>query len=646
MQRRHQFQEVDTIFSSGGTLIQSSARNFGLMKIRQLGDVRRVPDQKAASTTKPSEHHRFNLQFSRFFAFTSLVTILTVFLGEVLGAFLSRQTKEPIFFLALMIVLPLLTNLVTTHFLIRKFHFIITPKEILGFDSWGSPKCLSWQEITSVKLDKVIGVRNLVIQRSNAESIYLPSYFHDLSKILNCVRQYASADHPLALALEKEISRPQQRPHRMAWRMIMAIVLLISTWLIGGNLLANQLGKPLTQAIINYQIRYATVAPNDSAVQLQALMTKLGLSVEYFHDGNQVKTQPTKAAVNEWKAIDKILDKYLRQNSTKFKGNQGSQEVLPKKLADFLAKHQPDLEAINNHLVKNSIPQWGKSTKNDKLNYKALDNIQSLDIANMIGKFGNSSQGTNQDLEALNKLNQSLQRSLSLKSQYASRRGERRIAKLVLIKKEILNTWGNNLFQSTRYQQMHDLIQDMSTDISAVLQKPAELEEIFNDLKLSFWPLRYHHLISPYLRIAAVDYYDKSQQRLSYWTQQNICHINENPSTSNSLLISKALPSSKWNDLLEDHNREYTLVAISDLYWELTNGVRQIRSQLAMGKTDTEIVGEFIRPSKICSGEQWVAKAENGFITLSLSRPFNWQALGIDPSKDSGFEPLTYTVSL
>jgi hypothetical protein len=616
------------------------------MKIRQLGAVRRVPDQKAASTTKPSEHHRFNPQFSRLFASVLLGGILAVFLGEVLGASLSRQTEEPIFFLAWMIALLLLASLVATHFLVRKFYLVVAPKEILGFNFWGFPRCLSWQEITSVKFDKVIGARHLVIQRGNAKSIYLPSYFYNLSKILNCVRQYTSADHPLVIALEKEIARPQQRPYRIASRMITVIVLLISTWLIGGNLLADQLGKPLAQAIVNYQIRYATVAPNESAVQLQALMTKLGLSVEYFHDGNQVKTQPTKAAVNEWKAIDKILDKYLRQNSTKFKGNQGSQEVLPKKIADFLAKHQPDLEAINNHLVNSSIPQWGKSTKDDKLNYKALDNIQSLNIVNMIGKFDNSSQGTNQDLKALNKLNQSLQRSPSLESQYASRRGERRIAKLVLIEKEISDTWGNNLFQSTRYQQMHDLIQDMSTDISAVLQRPANLEEIFNDLKLSSWPLKYHHLISPYLKIAAVDYYDKSQQRLSYWTQQNICHINENSNTSNSLLISKVLPSYTWNNLLESHNREYTLVAISDLYWELTNGVRQIRSQLAMGKTDTEIVGEFIRPSKICSGEQWVAKAENGFITLSLSRPFNWQALGIDPSKDSGFEPLTYEISL
>lgn len=160
------------------------------------------------------------------------------------------------------------------------------------------------------------------------------------AKILDRVRELAGEEHILVRALEKELSRPHYELTKLWVGVIGAIALTMSIYLIGGNMYAAEQEKPLEQAIASYVRQHPKTAPNQSAIHLQALMTKLGLSIEVFGDGREVKVKPGKLESTEWKSI----------------------EPIPEKLVNYLKVHQTNINAIETQLINNPIPQWGSDS--------------------------------------------------------------------------------------------------------------------------------------------------------------------------------------------------------------------------------------------------------------------------------------------
>ncbi|WP_157260115.1 hypothetical protein [Chamaesiphon minutus] len=198
----------------------------------------------------------------------------------------------------------LLAELLVVYFLIKESDFIITSEHIEAVDYWYRRKCIGWQEITLVKHCQLFGIRYVSIKTANGKSVQVPPSFYKTSEILDRVRELAGEEHILVRSLEKELSRPRHELTKVWCWVIGSILLTMSIYLIGGNMYAAEQEKPLEQAIATYVRQHPKTAPNESAIELQSLMTKLGLSVEAFGDGSEVKVKPDKVAIEEWKSVE------------------------------------------------------------------------------------------------------------------------------------------------------------------------------------------------------------------------------------------------------------------------------------------------------------------------------------------------------
>jgi hypothetical protein len=536
---------------------------------------------------------------------------------------------------------------------------------------------VGWQEITSVKSFKSMGIRHLLIEKADGKKALVMLCFYDIAQILDRTRQLAGADHMLVRALEKEISRPRH-DLRAYWGWIFGSSgLILSLWLIGGNIYAAAQEQPLEQAIASYVQQHPKTSPNQSAIELQSLMTKLGLSVKEFGDGSQVKVKPEPAKIAEWKEIEPNFHKYLTEQ---LESTEDSIEPLPSELAAYLKVHQADIDAIETHLLNQPLPQWGMdsnwlakgdltagdsprskltsldltnidiqqqittsvqnslydSVPGSKENTRAimmrdkenillselrgfdLINIENLFLAKVIAQQQLPNADIARDLEAINKIQQSMQTQSSLVGQVLSRIGERKIAGLAQHLDKIPTGWGNNLFGRERYQKMSTAIEGESLHTSRVFQSP----DLFNQLFIpKSSPLQsipgYYQLSQPRIRLGAIDRDLRVKAGISYWQKQNICRATE---MNRDMLFSLSLIGRDYQiDPLRKMLYQYPRVVINDLMWETSTNIRQIKAKLATGQTADLVAKEFKFQSQVCAGEQWTATATDGSVMLAIS---------------------------
>jgi hypothetical protein len=512
---------------------------------------------------------------------------------------------------------------------------------------------MSWQDNVLIKHPKLFRTHHLILRISKHKAIQINPYSFGLSEMLHSVKYYAGEDHPLAYALEKELSRPPHHPDKFLWKIIKVIGLIISIWLIGGNLVAAQMEKPLNEAIADYKQRHPQTPPNQSAIELQALMTKLGISSDFFGDGSKTKNHPSKEDSSELSEINKPLREYLEKklDTTDFfldLAKIPTIETLPTKILSFLKKHGKDLKSIEDYLINNPLPARGidgrylddlavnghpDSVSVDGLDFNVLHN---LIVADIINKHQSHDMDFSNELVALNKVKQVTQEQSSYIWQLINLIHERRIIGLVQRFEQISPVWGNNLFHQGRYQKMSIAIKDEAVIDSVFVRSPKNFEVISSG---THWALlsKYHHLIEPYLRIIAADFYQKSQLNSAYWTRQNLCH------TDGNVKINPVLLGDKEFALLENtqFGRSLILLTIRDLWWEFTNSVREIQTSLNSGKIVAQVAKDFAKESQICPGEKWTAQAQDNTITISFSHPPNWKALKVS---DKSIIPTTYKI--
>jgi hypothetical protein len=427
--------------------------------------------------------------------------------------------------------------------------------------------------------------------------------------------------------------------------------LTINIYLIGGNMYAAEQEKPLEQVIASYVRQYPKTAPNQSAIDLQTLMAKLGVSVGAFGDGTEVKVKPDQAAIAEWKAIEPTFKKYLdKQLETKELIEPFSDE-----LTNYLKKHKTDIEAIETHLVDNPIPQWGSDIGwIEKSDLKAGDSpysiglngfnlwyIENLMMLNVLDKQLLPNVDISRDLAAIEKIQQSFQIQSSLIPQLVARIGERRISDLVRRVDRIPTGWGNNLFSIDRHSPMYSAVENHSMNINRMLQNETIFSQILMDQKspLRFIP-GYYKLARPQIRLGVVARHREVQQGLDYWSKQNICRTNGQVGVI-PISIS-GIDDNEYQNTTPNLASQYQKVLRSDLRWEATNAIRQVKAKLAAGEKVDQVADELNIPSQVCPGEKWTAKATDGAVNLSFSHPPDWKALGVNNVVD--IEPLVYKI--
>jgi hypothetical protein len=572
------------------------------------------------------------------------VTILAVLVGEMFSPTLTsmKSTYRYVFvpWLLYISIAPLLAT-----WFVRKFFVVgITSEGLNGHGFFGKSRYISWHDISTVKIFTLFGFRSLQINRN----IYLASYFYGNSKILNLVREYAGEGHPVVRALEKESLYPYRNPAKRPWQIISSIALIVSIWLIGGNLVAAHLEQPLEKAIASYLKNHTRTEANQSAIDLNTLIAKLGIPADRDDDLSKAKVPPAKSIILERKTIKKISDKYLDQ----LYSAEDSIKPLPIQLTKYLEEHQSDINKITNYLISSPLLDWGNTADFDTLEKRrtniskgkeislwGVSEFQKLMIINTIHKQSYSDVDISKDLQAIAKIQLSFQQQEGFAGQISSNFGSLRIAKLVQNFDKIPEEWGSSLFDHNHSQKMLTALKNNSMYISEESYDPTGYDSL---QKYSTKPLaqlaKYNHLFKPYLRLLAADDYNKIDEVLSYWRKQNICRADGNLKVATRPSILNVYDGASWPEV---DGHIYLWVPTLDLNWELAKSVREVKALLKMGQSTNQIAREFGLQSQTCPGEHWSAKAKSNGITISLSRSPNWERLGL---KDSRAKSMTYTI--
>ncbi len=627
------------------------------------------------------EQYRFKVLFlpylSYFMGFGILMTAWGQMMSLVSSGVDSISRYSFILFSSLPLVQILIFPPLFALWLTRTFNITLNTAGICLQTSIAYRQYISWQEITLVKSFQSLGVRYLSIEKADGKKVPFMLCFYDINRILDRTRELAGTDHMLVRALEKEISRPRHGL-RAYWGWIFgSSISILSIWLIGGNIYAAAQEQPLEQAIAIYAQQHPKTAPNQSALELQSLMTKLGLSVKEFGDGSQVKVKPEPAKIAEWKEIEPKLHKYLTEQ---LETTEDSIEPLPSELAAYLKVHQADIAAIESHLINQPLPQWGMDSnwlatgdltagdspksklmsfdlanidiqqqitssiqdslydpalrsegeslalmKRDKENIliselRSFDliDIENLLLAKVIEQQQLPNTDISKDLEAIDKIQQSMQTQSSLVGQILSRIGERNIAGFVRHLDKVPTGWGNNLFRSERYQKMSTAIEGESLHTSRVFQNQDLFNQIFihESNPLKYIP-GYYQLSQPRIRLSAIDRDYRVKQGISYWQKQNICRATK---MDMDMLFSLSFIGRDYQiDPLKKMLYQYPRVVVNDLMWEASTNIRQVKAKLATGQKADLVAKEFKVQSQVCAGEQWTATAADEAVTLALS---------------------------
>jgi hypothetical protein len=571
--------------------------------------------------------------------------ILAVLVSEMFNPTLTSMKSAYQYVFIPWLLYILIIPLLLTWFL-RKFFIVgITSEGLNGHGFFGKSRYISWHDVSLVKIFTLFGVRSLQINRN----IYLASYFYGNSKILNLAREYAGEEHPVVRALEKESLYPYQDPAKRPWQIIGSIALIVSIWLIGGNLVAAQLEQPLELAIASYLKNHTRTEANQSAIDLNILIAKLGIPADRDDDLSKAKFPPAKSIILERKEIKKISDKYFDQLFS----TEDSIKPLPIQLTKYLEEHQSDIDAITNYLISSPLLDWGNATDFDQLKNRQTDSqtierisswgvfdFHKLLIINTINKQSSSNTDIYKDLQAIAKIQLSFQQHEGFARQIEGNLGSLRIAKLVQHFDRIPMEWANSLLDRNHSQKMLAELRNLSMHVPEEFHDSAIYDSI---QKYSTKPLaklaRYNHLFQPYTRLLAADDYNKIDEVLSYWRKQNICRADGNLKVT---MRPSILNVRDGDSLPELTGHIYLYVPTLDLSWELAKSVRQVKDLFKIGKSTNQIAREFKLQSQTCPGEYWSAKVKNDGITISLSRSPNWERLGL---KDSKAKSMTYTIS-
>ena len=586
------------------------------------------PEQSSLDRTK----YRFKISFIRFFSLCITTYTLLFFVSEIVSPnkISNVPTQNLTLVFALILCALLLISVLATYLASLMGDITISPIEIGGCNLWGSRTHINWHDVIAVKSYRTFGIRNSAIIKSRTtrkKNIHVGLFLYDLPKMLDRVREYAGEDHPLTIALEKEVSLPRQKPAKVLWQIIGATCLILGIWLIGGNLVAAKQEEPLNRSIAEFVRQHPRTPPNQSAIDLQTSISKLGLSLVQFGDGSKVKVSPTQVAIDEWKSIAPILDKYVTD-----KLDKDSSNLLPAKLSTYLNTHRSDIEAIQTQLINNDLPEWGSDSRwIDRGNSAAGDSLTSLNtnylnplkiqrllIAHLLYQQSLHNSDISKNLEAIGKLNRSFQSQTLIIGQLVNLISERNINNLVRLLDRIPDRWEKSFNNYDRTKKMMRIAIVHESMMSAKMIQDPQMFEMMGNGYLSFFA-RYHHLARPYTRVVAANYYQKVQQRLAYWEHQNICHTDGKDGSDRD-----------WNSidtfLLA---RQYPKVARSAIDRELTTSVRQIKSQLQSGAQIEQVANEFNLASQTCPGEKWTARVKDGAVAISFSHPPNWGALGM-----------------
>lgn len=415
------------------------------------------------------------------------------------------------------------------------------------------------------------------------------------------------------------------------------IIGLLTIWLIFSNLLAAQQETILQAELNQFSQRFPKTEANSSAIQLDELITLLGLQTL---GSNHDHALPSEADRQSYEAIRQPLREYL--NAQIIRPNDHIDE-LPESIRQYFKVHAIDLSAIRDHLLRNEVPRWESVDFQQTLTplftqpvFTVLIDLQNLLLidtlqTNRLGQF----QQTLDNLTASWKLNQSLYKhprlipflvalTISNKQTGVLRKinrlpptwqpqiPDRDMQKSLLtvseaeafVSAELLRTYslqGENFWQS-----INSVYQDLRADDGRIWEQSplAKFQQIFQQ---------------PYFRLVAAHQRSTLRRLALDLSSQNICALD------NRTWLKKNA-GSWWYSLGEP---EATLNQWQKAYRnlinrELTRKVLQVKALVAQSGQAPQTIPGF-EQSTVCSNLRWKYQfSTDGTMSISLQSPPQW----------------------
>jgi hypothetical protein len=428
------------------------------------------------------------------------------------------------------------------------------------------------------------------------------------------------------------------------WLVNGLMVSLLVLWLVGGNLLAAQLEKPINQGWTDFTHRFPKTELNNSALRLQELTAQQGFEPLL---GTQETSKRFSVSQKNQQAFEKIREELNQYLETQVKNSTNKVEVPPESLRRYLDSQSANLAAIRTHVLNSEMPRWSLDVSQWNPSYPLpnfismvkLQKIFALDMLekNRLGE----TQEVLDTLEVAWKLNQSAREHPSLTGSLISIIVDNYIVGVIRKIKAIPTDWQARITRLVK----EDYHQSFLTSLEGEFLMFARSLSTYSLGKWTNAPLPLFAKVmdalqQPYLRFSVVDYWRKGTRGLHELPKQDSCDFDLETFKQNQL------SGAWWNILGQD--------SISSLWyqwlkmwrklieWELTQKALQVKEIAAkQGSWPQQIPGI---EASMCRDRKWIYQvAPDGTMSLSFSKPPSWW-----PKQEKGklILPLTYSAKL
>lgn len=429
------------------------------------------------------------------------------------------------------------------------------------------------------------------------------------------------------------------------WLVNGLMVSLLVLWLVGGNLLAGQLEKPINQGWADFAHRFPKTELNNSALKLQELTAQKGIG-PLFGTKETSKRFPTSEKNRQaFEKIRKELDQYL-ENQLENSTNQV--EVPPESLRRYLASQSANLAAIRIHVLNSGMPRWPLDVSQWNFSYPlpsflGMVNLQKLFALDMLEKNRlGETQEVLDTLEIAWKLNQSVREYPSLIGSLVSIIVDNYLMGVIRNIKGIPTDWQARITRLVKEDYPQSFLISLEGDFLTTARSFTTYP-LWNLTDTNAEPRPFAKVLDalqrPYLRFSVVDTWWKETRGLHELPKQDFCNFD-----SEAFEHNHQLSAAWWNILGQDPIlwNQWLKMWRKLIEWELTQKVLQVKEIAAkQGNWPQQVPGIEV---SVCGDRTWIYQVSpDGTMSISYSQQPTWW-----PKQEKGklILPLSYSAKL
>lgn len=421
------------------------------------------------------------------------------------------------------------------------------------------------------------------------------------------------------------------------------IVSLLVLWLVGGNLLAAQLEKPINQGWTDFVHRFPKTETNNSGLKLQELTAQQGTGALVGTREASKRFPISDKNRQAFKKISKELSQYL-ENQLENPTNQV--EVPPESFRRYLASQSANLVAIRTHLLNSEMPRWPLDVNQWNLSYPlpsflSMVNLQKILALDMLEKNRlGETQEVLDTLETAWKVNQSVREYPSLIGSLVAAIVDNYLVGVIRKIKEVPPEWQGRITRLVKQDYPQSFLTSLEGDFLMTARS-------LSTYPLWKWTNAQPPLFAkvldafqrPYLRFSAVDYWQKATRGLHELPKQDFCNFD-----SEAFKDNHQLSAAWWNILGQDSIswNQWPKLWRKLIEWELTQKVLQVKEiAVKQGSWPQQVPGIEV---SVCGDRKWIYQVSpDGTMSISFSKPPSWW-----PKQKQGtlILPLTYSAKL